>query len=368
MPAFVGIIRRKHLGMTMTGQGAKRSITFTGKSVICCITEYTVSLDVRIQGVANAMAKSHDLTAKLAQEKMTIENFMKISWEHFKKVSEYFGISTTGLAAVIEEFIGTPFIEKVTGQQNFRYNIACVFYNASNNRIADVWRNILPQPVYELFSRCDINGKPKIVARQVPFNPVDWEALDIYVISPISLVNYELDRSDEEVYTAFIAYIMGSAMSKEFYLATTQTANDDIVAHDIDKRKIYGFKPLEITFTGYDRQGNLEDNKKSELKDELEALNKLAKNWYSRLDEMYTGSITVITDFNETKYNPRAGCRAKFLGGEFYIDKAEHNWKFGGTPTIKLSVSRGMVYKSGAMVGEIPDVAKYYRELDLEAG
>jgi hypothetical protein len=98
----------------------------------------------------------------------------------------------------------------------------------------------------------------------------------------------------------------------------------------------------------------------------------MAYYWYSRLDEMYSGSITLITDFNEPKNNPRAGCRAGFMGGEFYINQANHSWNFGGTPTIKLTVSRGMIYDNGKMKagkeGVIKNVGGRFSELENEGG
>ncbi|MDR2534543.1 MAG: hypothetical protein LBD29_00745 [Treponema sp.] len=380
---FIGIIRQRQIKKSMTSQGIKRSVVFSGKSIISCVAEYTLSLDIRIHNIAEPMSRNKDLTDRLTRKKekgdlLTIKDFMKETWEHFKKVSEEAGISTTGVADIIKKFIGggnpNTFI-KVTGiRQTLHYDIACVFYNAANNVIVDVWRNILPENVYEFFSRCE-DGEPKIIARQVPFEPEDWSSLDIYMISPISLTAYELDLSDEEVYTAFVSYIIGSAREREFYLGVYQTSKDDIVAHDRKKQKIYGFKPMELNFVGYDRQGNSpkEDGNRAALIEELRELNKMALYWYSRLDEMYSGSITVITDFNKPETNPRAGCRAGFLGGEFYINKAEHSWNFGGTPTIKLTVSRGMIYdNSGKMKdgkdGTIRNVGSRFRELEKENG
>lgn len=373
--AFIGIVRQREIRKTMTSQGVKKSIVFSGKSIISCIAEYCVSLDVRIQGVADNMSRSYDLITQLSEKGLTIKDFMIKIWEHFKKVSEGKAkvISNTGIAEIINKFIGNnpdTFI-KVTGKgQSLRYNVACVFYNAANNTIIDVWRNILPERVYEFFSRCE-NGKPRIITRQVPFEPEDWSALDVYVIYPISLTAYDIKQSDEEVYTAFASYIIGSAMQKEFYMAVNQKGDDSIVKHDEEKRGIYGFKPLELNFNGYDRQGNTTDREK--LTKELQKLNVMAHYWYSRLDEMYSGSLTVITDFNEPRNNPRMGCRAKFIGGEFYINRVDHSWNFGGTPTLKLAVSRGMIYdntgrmKKGAD-GIIKNVGGRFRELEEEKG
>jgi len=80
---------------------------------------------------------------------------------------------------------------------------------------------------------------------------------------------------------------------------------------------------------------------------------------------MYYGSITLINDFNKPETNPRARCRAKFLGGEFYIDQVEHSWKYGDKPTIKLSISRGMVYDKGGNMGDpINNVGKQFLEIE----
>ena len=127
------------------------------------------------------------------------------------------------------------------------------------------------------------------------------------------------------------------------------------------------FRPLELSFMGFDRNGITD--KFESTADAIKALNKLSAYWYSRNDDMYSGTITVITDFKQPKTNPRIGNRAKFLGGEFYINKAEHTWTYGAAPIIKLSVSRGMMYdNAGIMIdggaGIIKDVGKQYKELE----
>jgi len=375
-PTFVGIIRRREIKKSMTSQGVKRSVIFTGKSIISCVTEHCVSLDVRIQGISDNMSKNIDLTNKLSREELTIKTFMIETWEHFKKVSEDVfertGTATVGIAKVIQKFLGDPgqFIDVSGKGQGVRYDLACVFYNAANNYIADVWRNILPERVYEFFSRCE-DGKPKIIARQVPFQPEDWSSLDLYEISPISLISYDINQSDKEVYTAFASYVIGSAMEKKFYMAVTQTGDDSTVKYDNEKTRLYGYKPLELNFNGYDRQGNAKEGERSKLEEDFKELNEMACYWYSRLDDMYTGSLTMTTDFNRPENNPRVGCRAKFIGGEFYINKADHSWNFGGTPLIKLTVSRGMIYDASGEMKDGPDgiiknVGSRFRELERE--
>jgi hypothetical protein len=385
-PAFVGIIRKRHFGVSMTSGGPKRSVIFSGKSVISCITEFMVSLDVKVGILADAAAKTKDLTDQLGKYEKTIDYFMKKTWEHFKDVSntisENAGAEISNgkiLDDIIdnEEIIGADFIRTAGKDTKIQYPIQTTFYNQSNNYITDVWRNILAPPVYEIFTLFEESeGKSKIIARQAPFGDPesgyqDWLDLDVYEISPTSLIGYDLDQSDEEVYTVFNSYVIGSPRSKEFYMA--QKEADETIQYDAAKCATYGYKLLTASFLGYDRSLTGESDQKKAETNFLTALNKKLKYWFSRLDEMYSGTITLITNFKKEKQengalhstNPKAGCRLKFLGGQFYITKVEHSWNYGGTPIIRLTVSRGMVYdeQTGEMKKEIPNIGKSYGEL-----
>jgi hypothetical protein len=89
--------------------------------------------------------------------------------------------------------------------------------------------------------------------------------------------------------------------------------------------------------------------------------------WFSRLDEMYSGTITLVTNFKDKTKNPKAGYCVSFLGGEFYVEKSEHSWNYGKTPVNRLTVSRGMVYDlNGKIKDEIPGIGKLYGEQSAE--
>jgi hypothetical protein len=273
-----------------------------------------------------------------------------------------------------EDFIGEDFI-KVTGREtSLQYPVATMFYNQTNNYITDVWRNILPGPAYELFTCFDVEKKkPVIVARQTPYGDpdngnYDWRDLDLYGIDPLSLIGYDMEQSDEDVYTAFNSYVVGSPKSKEFYQVVSDTVDTTIMVNK-DKSAIYGFRLLSISFMGFDRRGNEDDaeKRKNELNEALSKLNRKTEYWFSRLDEMYAGTITLVTGFEnkDLRRNPRAGCRVGFLGGEFYVEKSEHSWSYGRSPVNRLTVSRGMVYDAnGKIEKEIPDIGRLYGEQD----
>jgi hypothetical protein len=373
--AFIGIIKQRRIKSSMTSQGPKRTIMFSGKSIVSAISEYAVTTDLRISFVDPGM-KSKQLTENLSRNELTIKGFMKKTWEEFLKQGKDNEVSSTEIEKLIKAYIGS--IDKFVSGDNDRtlhYNITGAFYSEGNNNIDQLWRNVLPQPVYEIYAYCDRDtGKPMIKAREVPFGfpgtkNQDWHNLDIYEIDPLDLIDYDVSQSDDEVYNVFMSYLIGSAMEQTFYLAV-RSGKINILEKDETKLAIYGYRPLQISFRGYDRQGAEKDS--SNLDSFFKKLDQKAKYWFGRLDEMYNGTITLITDFklddNAEDRNPRVGCRASFLGGEFYITKADHRWTYGGTPTITLSISRGMKYKEGYQVsgegGVLTDVGKLFEKLE----
>jgi hypothetical protein len=382
-PVFRGIIRKRHIGATMTSNGVNKSVIFSGKSIISCITEFMVPLDTRIPNVSGAIAKAKKLQSELSESNMTIKSFMEKTWEYFRRVSEEVsqgsGLVNGRLLQIIdsEDYIGKDFIKVMGKETSLQYPVATMFYNQTNNYITDVWHNILPKPAYELFT-CfdDEKNKPVIVARQAPYGDPnngnkDWINLKpLYAIDPAMLTGYDLEQSDEEVYTAFDSYVIGSPKSKEFYQVVSERADSDLKINE-DKSAIYGFKLLTISFTGFDRMQNDGDGgakkRQDELGSALKNLNERAKYWFSRIDEMYSGTITLITDFKDKTANPKAGYRVSLLGGQFYIEKSEHSWNYGRTPINRITVSRGMVYDSNGKIKDaIPTIGELYGEQKTE--
>jgi hypothetical protein len=222
-----------------------------------------------------------------------------------------------------------------------------------------------------LFARFDAEtNKPVIVARQAPFGDpdngnYDWLNLNpLHSIDPASLIAYDLEQSDEDVYTAFNSYVIGSPKSAEFYQAVSGGVDYGSSVNK-DKSAVYGFRLLTVSFTGFDRMQNEDaEDEKDKLTKALSKLNAKLEYWFGRIDEMYSGTITLVTNFKDISKNPKAGGRVNFLGGQFYVEKSVHSWNYGGTPINVLTVSRGMIYDDkGKIKEQIPGIGRLYGEL-----
>jgi hypothetical protein len=193
-----------------------------------------------------------------------------------------------------------------------------------------------------------------------------WTGLHLTEVEAVKLTSFDLELSDDEVYTAYYSYLEGSVLSQEAYVTLSQLtkSGDQTVCIDSDKLAIYGYRPLEVNFRGYARVGT-DSTRNNDILKAFSALNLRMKEWYGNIDKMHAGSITLTTDFIKPEKNPRAGERLGFIGGQFYIKSTDHSWAYGGTPTIVCTVNRGAKYsKSGAFVGEIENAGKTLVELE----
>ncbi|GHU22200.1 hypothetical protein FACS1894172_15220 [Spirochaetia bacterium] len=338
-PVFIGIIRKKRFANAMSSSGVQRNITFSGNSILSCINDLVISLDPKIMDVPDAETETEKLTMDLV-DITTALDFMKQVYDRFTgfKVAGK-AIMNSAMQKAIEKFCnGIGSVLTSDKDITLYYNIACAFFNQGENRIVDVWKMILPEPVYEMFGYCDRQGQPRIQVREVPFSD-GWGSLTKTKILYELLISYELSKSDEEVYTFFNSYLEGMALNPDQYatLAAYDGKNPTIVS--TDKVDIYGYRPLEVRFRGFDRKQNLEEDKLNGIQEEIKAFNEKVSGWYGNLDELATGSIQMVNVYGRDV--PLPGERVEFAGGEFYVTGCEHTWHYGNTPTITLSVSRG---------------------------
>ncbi len=370
-PVFIGIIISKNLDCSMGNSGVSRSISFSGASIVSLIANFQLILDIRyINAIKRAATFQEDLSIRLSgfmKEGATLKQYLDATWNAFL---EYTGVkvskissapSNTAIYNMITQFIGSNFFE-VGESEKLYIPINNSFINQNINTIVQIWRAILAQPVYELFSRVNKYGEVKVVARETPFSPLAWNLLPITNIKPEYLIDYSLNLNNNEVYSCFLAGIEGSGLSASEYVIansgdTKKSGVSPLVTNE-EKLRLYGFKLLEINFRGY---------KKGDNKGMPERMRELAKKmevWFGRLDEMYSGSLTITNPFSSTEKMPSCGERIRFLGGEFYIKGAVHSFYYGGTPTISYEISRGGIYEKGVFLRTLSDLGKSGIELN----
>ena len=133
-------------------------------------------------------------------------------------------------------------------------------------------------------------------------------------LDPAIVKGFDFDVSDDEVYTAFFSYVIGSPIEQDKALrlaAQTGGFGNEKVEIYNKKAAIYGYSPLTVNFNGYGTKEKTASDPE-ESKDEK---------------------------------TPMCGEIVSFLGGEFYVNEVEHTWNFGGNPETKLTVSRGGNYE-----------------------
>ena len=385
-PAFVGVIHKKRVGKNLTDKGVRNTTSFSGESIAGLFSRFQLAMNLSIMNVKDTGSENTQLTINLSSMKLNPKSFMKQTWESYigmtmSGLGKEVVLSNTVVSQIIDNFMGTDFLETPDTDADIAYPIAYAFYQQGINVITGIWQSILPPPIYEIFSRVDKAGNCKIVARESPFDSDDltlngisfsakWTRLYLTEVEAVKLTSFDLELSDEEVYTAYYSYLEGSAISRDKSVTISQlsSSGDQTTCIDSDKLAIYGYRPLEVNFRGYARQDP--SKKKStdinnNIYDKFTALNLRMKEWYGNINKMHAGSITLTTDFINPEKNPHAGERLGFIGGQFYIKAANHSWAYGGTPTIVCTVNRGAKYsKSGVFIGEIENAGKTLIELE----
>jgi hypothetical protein len=365
---FTGVIREKRLIVRKNGDELKRSIAVTGHSVAGLVHEFRISLDTQAMAITDQIANSKQIEMELTTKLLRSDNkpikaaeAIDIIWKGFLDLSSQYGkLSNPKVAGIIKTWIGeNPFD---IDDSSFFYPIGSAFYGQNTKSFYDVIESLIPRPVYEIFPFIDGEDgyKTKIKIRISPFDADPWKGLNPKdrKIDPVLLKTFDVEQSDEEVYTVFFSYLDGYPIQqdKALMLAGMRLKGMPEVVLDEEKFGIYGFRPLYLSFHGYYKSP--EDD--TTTADELTRLNGKLKEWFGNLEKMYTGNITMSTDIS--KEMPCAGEKIPFLGGEFYVVSTEHRWNYGGNPETSLAISRGGDY-SGGSFEELKDVAKRYQEL-----
>ena len=353
---FAGVVSQVRYVAQMGDGGASRTIIVTGHGFGYLLSAFKLVMDYHLWTTGpNAQSASTQLITDLANAGDDAKSILKTIYDNFMKLctTSDAGASPAGIKALIQNYIDSD--TEISSKLKLFYKMAVGLYQEGQNDIWSIWKTILPPPLYELFGRWDYeSNKYQIIARQAPFDAADWSDLPITEMNDLVLADYSVGRDDSEVKTFFYAVLYGGSLDRNQVLTLEKYSKTRKINED--KWPMYGYRPMELSFRYYNRDPDA--GQKSE-EDILQKVSETLYNWYSKNDELLNGQISIITIYDDKIMQcPRIGERLSFLGGEWYIERAEHTWSMGKFPKTLLSVTRGYVYDNGNLSGPITGLGK----------
>lgn len=378
---FIGVVIKK--SFNAVANGYNRIINISGKSISWLFEYLTISLDATAMAWTNSTYNIE--VAEINKKLSSLSNGEPVPIPVKEAVNSYFDIfkdaissldnlSNTSILSLIGTYFGTSTNQEVDYKScfqiennlKFKYPISSNMLTNGTVNFINYIKNLLPSNIYEIFFAIE-NNKPKIKIRECPFpysdngimNGSEWKNLRPIFIDKDTLVNYTLTQSIDEVYTIFYSYVEGSSLSPEFHeklqaIMAGQNAESLKAAKNLEKVKLYGYKPLKCNFIGYNKDS------KEDLGTVAKELNEKIASWYDKLDEMYDATITVVRDISKKPAN--IGERVLFLDGEFYVTGKEHSWRYGQSIQITYHCERGGFYDGNGNFKELKNITKPHGE------
>jgi len=356
---FVGIVTNRRYSSKVTDDSVDRTISISGTSVGDLLSRYKLILDTFLYDsdtfaeVENVKLKAA-LTAKM-DSGLPIAPILENIYTSFFTLALKMGTinrAGAGTKALLDYFV--DFGSDISTDLVMKYPIAISLYNPGENNIWAILANIVVPPINELFPRFNTSdGKYHVVFRQAPFDGDDWRKLPLNKVPALITTSCDFGSNDAEIYTYYLATIAGSPIGEPKAMLMDAEGYAKTAERDEEKWKRYGYRPMIVEFKYFDKDYY---ESSADLATIMRSLAVMLRTWFEHNDEFLSGSIEFMTTDISWVDEPRIGGRLKFLEGEFYIEKSEHSWSYGGTMTTRLGLSRGYVYNSvGAMVEPIPN-------------
>jgi hypothetical protein len=379
LPVFVGIIKSKKYVSQMADSGAIRRLSVSGIAVTGLISQFYINLDTTAVAISKQIVESEsisrDLTLGLLKKNNPVKDVLSRVWASFCNIAESCG--TVAIKYLIEQTMGSDFFDCDTSK--FKYPLANVLKAEQTQDFYSIIDGIIPEPLYEKFACTDFEtGKMKIKIRQVPFRrtgdgdcekdssgtAVTWVSAYNREIVAEEVKYFDLSQNDNEVYTVFFSYLNGYPINTDKLMriiALEDSLQNKMIKFNDKKYRIYGYRPLIVSFNGY---GNTEGEDDTETDANLAKTNERLSEWFGRLDDMLSGTITLAMTYDNTKKTIMPGEVVGFLGGQFYVEGVTHSWTYGGNGEISLSVSRGGKYTNTGAFSVLTDFTKNAKLLE----
>ncbi|MFA5048658.1 MAG: hypothetical protein WC516_06560 [Patescibacteria group bacterium] len=371
---FVGYVTDRRLSARMA-EGPQREITISGKNLCGLLINFSIILDQHILSASTTAQSASkqfmaDVAGKVEVNQTLSELMKKIVVSYFNLMDEIGGTQNIGIRQIIEHFF--DYTSKFSNRIVAKYPMAISLYQTGENSLWEVLQSMITPPFHEFFCKWDsVNSKYQVNLRPTPFDAVDWKNLSITYIPeniPALLVqDYSIGDSDSETKTFFGTFLPGSAYSKEKVLTLEDFAYT--VKKDYEKWPYYGYKPLFVEMQYYNRNP-ANDVSFTGAASLMNVLSTQLFDWFKNNALFLTGSITIMDVKNaDYTYYPNIGERIGFLGGEFYIEDVQRSWRYGGSMTATLGISRGFTYnKDGSQMQPIENVGQKLGMLEVVNG
>ena len=357
---YVGYVKRRSYAASISSDGApERRITIQGGSLGSLLNSFKIVLDQALYaGNSTANTASAALMSKLSSEwepgaklsgmvESIVDSFLELTLKFSN--SEFVGIK-----GVIDYLI--DFYSGIPSKFVVQYPMSLSLYQRGENSIWDLLSNIAHPPINELFGRWNPDfGVYELVFRQAPFEPADWKQLVCNVVPPTILTEYDLSFSNEDVFTFYLCSLIGSGIDRnKAVVLTAGEKKRNLYQLDEEKWSKYGYRPLIADFRYFNRSKIKEHSETFSL---IVELSSMLKRWFSKNDELLSGTVTIMTvdGKDEQIKNPRVGEKLKLVQTEFYIESGEHSWSYGGPMQTKLGLSRGYEYDNSGNMAKKPD-------------
>ncbi len=358
---YGGYVKNLRYQSRIGGDGKpNRRIRISGGSFGELLSTIQLVLDqVLYQASITAEAASEQLSAILAaeiEENNNIGDLFKIIYNRFMDLVMAVGLEgvNIGIKPILDHFL--DFDSGISHKLKAIYPMALSLYNVGTNNVWQILSNLLFPPVNELFGRWNPqSGKYEIVFRRAPFESEDWRDLLFMGIPSVMIVDHDVGKSNEEIFTFYLGELPGTGISRNLAIVSGNPTGKNYVV-DQEKWSKYGFRPMYVEFKYFNR-----DTDSAGASTLMRKVSEMLKRWFEHNDEFYSGSLTIMTPDNKEymRRNPRIGEKIKFLEGEFYLESSDHSWEYGGPMTTKLAITRGYKYDaSGNMEGRLDQVSR----------
>lgn len=375
-PVFVGIVKEKRYVSQATDGGVVRRFSISGIAATGLVSQFYLNLDTTAMAMTKQINSVSELNKTLATQllrkpgsDLPLKEAVKSIWEKFVEIAGQCG--TPAIESMIKATIGASAdLVFDIDDSAFLYPLACIFNGEQTQDFYSLIDGLLPEPVYEKFAYMDSDKKiMRIKIRKVPFSTSEWKNVRTTQIKSTEVKNFSLSQSDKEVYTVFFTYLNGYPKDESFLMRVAtleENKSNPALVWNEEKYKVYGYRPLVAHFIGYGLPNETKESDDSATPNALQETSREMQEWFGKLDEMLSGSITLAMTYGRAK-PIMPGEKISFLGCEFYVEGISHSWTYGNGGDITLSVSRGGDY-SGGIFAKPENISSNMKLIELAKG